>query len=98
MYYFAIYSDKRLARFNHSEKVNVVNQAIKLYRQEHPLNLVKRLLVLFAFCGMPAVLILLTVNGGFAMAWLSVSVFLINIKIMADERSKIKAYIGQAIG
>lgn len=97
MFYFELYDDTRLQGLKHSKKVNIVNNAVRLYRKDYPLNLCKRLLSIFIVCCIPALILLFLVNGSLAIGWFSLSILILNIKFAGDESPQVKPYLDQVI-
>lgn len=97
MFYFELYDDTRLQGLKHSKKINIVNDAVRLYRKDYPLNLSKRLLSIFIVCCIPALILLFLVSSSLAIGWLSLSAFILNIKLAGSESSQIKPYLDQVI-
>jgi hypothetical protein len=87
----------RLRGFKHSKKINIVNDAVKLYRKDSPLNLSKVLLSIFIVCLIPALLSYFFVGVNLAVAWFSISILGLNIKTARDETSQIEPYLDQVI-
>ena len=97
VFYFELYDDTRLQGLKYSRKIKLVNDAVKLYRKDYPLNLTKRLLSIFIVCGIPALISLFMVSGGLAIGWFSLSILILNIKIAGDESPQVKPYLDQLI-
>ncbi len=97
MFYFKLYDDKRLQGLKHSKKINIVNDAVKLYRKDHPLNLTRRLLSIFIVCCIPALILLLLVGGSLAFGWFSLSIIFWNIIAAGNESSQVKPYLDHVI-
>lgn len=97
MFYFKLYDDMRLKNFKHSKKINIVNDAVKLYRKDSPLNLSKVLLTIFIACLIPALLSYFFVGANLAIAWFSISILGLNIKTARDETPLVEPYLDQVI-
>jgi len=97
MFYFELYDDTKLQGLKHSKKINIVNDAVKLYRKEYPLNLTKKFLSIIAVCCIPALISFFLISGSIAIAWFTISILILNIKNAADESQKIKPYLDHVI-
>lgn len=97
MFYFELYDDNRLQGLKHSKKINIVNNAVRLFRKDYPLNLNKRLLPIFIVCCIPALISLFLVSGSLAISWFSLSIFILNIKFASDESPQVRPYLDQVI-
>lgn len=97
MFYFKLYDDKRLKNLKHSKKIEIVNNAVKLYRKDKPLNISSRLLTLFIWCGIPSLILFLVFSFSFAIGWFALSTFILNIKLANDESVDIETYLNQVL-
>lgn len=97
MFHFLLYDNQGLTHLKHSEKMSLVRQATKAYRQAHPINLPKRLLLIAFFCLLPAIALYFLLSLTAGLAWLCLSVTLVNIKLANDESDDIKPYLEKAI-
>ena len=97
MFYFELYDDVRLKGIKHSKKISIVNKAVKLYREKHPINLGKRLLLTFVVCLLPAIILYLFTGVNMTIGWFGLSIFVLNIKLASDETPEVKPYLEQVI-
>lgn len=97
MFYFKLYDDKRLKGLKHSEKVSIVNDAVKLFRKEKPINIPRRLLVLALWCAIPAIALLFAFNFSFAIGWFVLSTFILELKTASDESTEIEPYLNKVL-
>jgi len=97
VFYFKLYDDARLNGLKHSKKINIVNDAVTLYRKDSPFNFSKALLSIFIVCLIPALFSYLFVGVNLAVAWFSISILGLNIKTASDETPLIKPYLEQVI-
>jgi hypothetical protein len=97
MFYFELYADKRLQGLKQSRKINIVNDAVKLYRNDFPLNLSKRLLSIFIVCCIPSLIAFFLLGGGFAVGWFSLSITILDMKNSNDESPQIRPYLDQVL-
>ena len=97
VFYFKLYDDKRLKDLKHSKKVEIVNNAVKLYRKDKPLNVSSRVLAMLTWCGIPAIVLFLVFNFGFAIGWFALSIFILEVKSANDESVNIEQYLNQAL-
>ena len=97
MLYFKLYDDKRLKDLKHSKKIEIVNNAVKLYRKDKPLNITSRLLAMLIWCGIPAVALFFVFNFSFAIGWFALSIFILEIKLANDESSEIESYLNKVL-
>jgi hypothetical protein len=97
VFYFKLYDDKRLKDLKHTKKIEIVNKAVKLYRKDKPLNITNRLLTMLIWCGVPAIALFLAFNFSFAISWLALSTFILNIKFARDESADIETYLNQVL-
>ena len=95
--YFKLYDDKRLKDLKHSKKIEIVNNAVKLYRKDKPLNITSRLLAMLIWCGIPAVALFFVFNFSFAIGWFALSIFILEIKLANDESSDVEKYLNQVL-
>ncbi len=97
MFHFALYDDNRLSHLKNAEKRQVIARAIKLYRQDHPLNLKKRLVFVFLFACLPALLLYIFHGTTFVLSWVCISSMFIAYKLESKEAPKIIPYLDEAI-
>ena len=97
VFYFKLYDDMRLKNLKHSQKINIVNDAVKLYRKDCPINLSKVLLTILIVCLIPAILSYFFVGANLAIGWFSISILGLNIKTARDETSLVEPYLDQVI-
>ncbi|MDP2562340.1 hypothetical protein [Psychrobium sp. 1_MG-2023] len=97
MFYFKLYDDKRLKDLKHSKKIEIVNNAVKLYRKDKPLNITSRLLTVLIWCGIPSLILFLVFSFSFAIGWLALSTFILNIKLANDESADVETYLNQVL-
>ena len=97
MFYFKLYDDKRLKDLKHSKKVEIVNNAVKLYRKEKPLNVSSRILSMLIWCGIPALVLFLVFNFSFAIGWFALSIFILEVKAANDESINVEPYLNRAL-
>lgn len=97
MFYFKLYDDKRLKDLKHSKKIEIVNNAVKLYRKDKPLNITSRLLAMLIWCGIPAVVLFLVFSFGLAIGWFALSIFILEIKLANDESADVETYLNQVL-
>ena len=97
MFHFRLYNDEKLKGFKHFEKVAIVNRAIKLSRQEHPVNLVLRLILISTFCLLPGSLLYYFYGISLAIPWSVFSILILNIKLASNEIEVLKPYVVQSI-
>jgi hypothetical protein len=97
VFYFKLYDDKRLKDLKHSKKIEVVNNAVKLYRKDKPLNLSSRLLTLLIWCAIPAFIVSVVFSFSFAIGLFALSIFILEIKLANDESSDIETYLNQVL-
>ena len=97
MFYFKLYEDKRLKDLKHSKKIEIVNNAVKLYRKDTPLNVKSRILTMLTWCGIPALILFWVFNYGFAIGWFALSIFILQVKSANDESVNIEPYLNQAL-
>ncbi|GMM84470.1 hypothetical protein [Pseudoalteromonas sp. MTN2-4] len=97
MFYFKLYDDKRLKDLKHSKKIEVVNEAVKLYRVDKPLNIIQRLLSMLFWCVIPALVLFSVFNFSFAIGWFALSIFILEVKTANDECAEIEPYLNQVL-
>ena len=97
MFHFKLYEDKRLKNLKHSKKVEIVNNAVKLYRQDAPLNVKSRILTILIWCGIPALILFWVFDYGFAIGWFALSIFILEVKSANDESGNIEPYLSQVL-
>jgi hypothetical protein len=97
VFYFELYDDTRLKGLKHSKKINLVNDAVRLYRKDNPLNLTRILLSIFIICCIPALILFLLVGSSLAIGWFSLSILGLNIKTAHDESPLVKPYLEQTV-
>ena len=97
MFYFNLYDDKRLKGLKQSEKVEIVNSAVKQFREDKPINISRRLLIMFLWCGIPALVFLILFNFGFAIGWFALSILILGIKNTNDESAEIEPYLDKVL-
>lgn len=97
MFYFKLYDDKRLIGLKHSKKIEVVNNAVKLFRKDKPLNMTNRLLSILIFCGIPAFIFGLLLGGGFSIGFFACTIIILNIKLANDETTDVETYLSQVL-
>ena len=97
MFYFRLYDDKRLDGLKHGKKINIVNDAVKLYRKDHPLNLTNRLLAVLIVCFVPAFISFLLVGFGLAIGWFALSTMLLEMRAASIESPQIEPYLDQVL-
>ena len=97
VFYFRLYDDKRLAGLKHGKKINIVNDAVKLYRKDHPLNLTNRLLAVLIVCFVPAFISFLLVGFGLAIGWFALSTMLLEMRAASIESPQIEPYLDQVL-
>jgi len=95
MFYFKLYDDKRLKGLKHRKKIEVVNNAVKLYRNDKPLNLTTRLLTMLTWCGIPALILFLVFSFSFAIGWFALSIFILNIKLANEILNLSSDYVNK---
>ncbi|MBU2923830.1 hypothetical protein Q4530_15980 [Colwellia sp. 1_MG-2023] len=49
------------------------------------------------WCGVPAIALFLAFNFSFAISWLALSTFILNIKFARDESADIETYLNQVL-
>lgn len=98
MFHFELYDDTRLQNFKHRKKVNVVKEAVKLYRQDNPLNTTKVLLFVIVICFIPPVVFYFLFGISLFVSWSCISILLLNIKAASAETPRIKPYLDRVIG
>lgn len=97
MFYFELYDSEKLNGFKHSQKVKIVDRAVKLYRNENPLNMPSRLLTLLIWCGFPSLALFLIFNLELAIGWFALSCFVLNVKLANDESTDIEPFLNQVL-
>ncbi|KGJ98569.1 hypothetical protein [Thalassotalea sp. ND16A] len=97
MFYFKLYDDKRLKELKHTKKIEIVNNAVKLYRKDKPLNISTRLLSILIWCAIPALILFLVSSFSFSIGWFSLSIFILNIKLANNESADVETYLNQAL-
>ena len=97
MFYFKLYDDKRLKGLKQSEKIEIVNSAVKQFRKDKPINISRRLLIMFLWCGIPALVFLILFNFGFAIGWFALSILILGIKTASDESAGIEPYLDKVL-
>jgi hypothetical protein len=97
MFHFKLYDDSRLKDLKHTQKISIVNKAVKLYRKNHPVNLWTRLLLLFSVCVFPPVAIYITSEINLIIGWIALSIFILNIKLASDESPQVKPYLDKVL-
>ena len=99
MFYFILYDNEKLKNFKHKRKIEIVNNAVKLYRKDKPLKMFSRLLAALIWCGIPSLIVFLIFNDGLAVIGsLSLSTVILNIKLANDESSEIEPYLEKVLG
>ena len=96
-FYFNLYDDKRLKGLKQSEKMEIVNSAVKQFREDKPINISRRLLIMFLWCGIPALVFLILFNFGFAIGWFALSILILGIKNANDESAEIAPYLDKVL-
>jgi hypothetical protein len=97
VFYFKLYDDKRLKYFKHGKKIEIVNSAVKLYRQDSPLNIQNRIIEILIWCGIPALILFLVFNFNFAIGWFALSIFILEVKSANDESASIEPYLNRVL-
>lgn len=96
MFYFKLYDDPELAGYSASVKNKIIHSAVKLSRKEHPLNLVKRLSILFGVVFLPAFIIYYFFSLDAALSWTVAITMIVSIKLNSLETPIIKPYLAEA--
>ncbi|WP_416305423.1 hypothetical protein [Neptunicella sp. SCSIO 80796] len=97
MFYFELYDDKRLNNKRAGEKWDTINLAIKLSRIQHPLNIRKRVALLFLLVLFPGAVIFYLFGSSWSVAWCTSITFIISVKQAQTETPLIKAFLDDAI-
>ena len=98
MFHFKLYDDKRLIDLDRKEKQRIVNKAISAYRNENPINWIKRLSLFSLISYLPALIIYILNGSGFVIGWLAMSSLLLAIKLANDETPDILPYFNKELG
>lgn len=93
MFHFLLYDDKRLAQLNRREKQALVNNAIKNYRKNTPINRLQRLATLGVLLLLPACAIYYFFSSGLALAWLCLSTLTVAAILAHKETPDILPYL-----
>mgnify|MGYP003385029664 CR=1 FL=1 len=101
MLYFKLYDDERLKDLKHSKKIEVVNNAAKIYRKDNPLNVISRLLAVIIWCCIPAIILffvfVFVFGFSFSVGFFTVSIIILNSKLANDESVDVEAYLNQVL-
>ncbi|MBV7314293.1 hypothetical protein [Shewanella sp. NIFS-20-20] len=97
MIHFKLYDENIVRNLKHSEKVKVVNKAVKLYRKEHPINLGNRVFSILLYCVVPPILIYVLFDFNLIIAWMAFSIFILNFIVGNRESTHIKPYLEQVL-
>ena len=97
MYHFKLYDDERLVSLNRKEKHRIVNKAIKTYRNENPVNWIKRLSLFALVSFLPALIIYVFIGSSFVTGWLAISSFILAVKLARDETPNILPYLDKEL-
>lgn len=97
MYHFKLYEDERLIGLNRKRKNQIINNAIRSYRKENPINWVKRLGLFSLVSFLPALLIYVFMGSGLVVGWLAMSSFILATKLAHDETSFILPYLDREL-
>lgn len=97
MLYFKLYDDERLKDLKHSKKIEVVNNAAKIYRKDNPLNVISRLLAVIIWCCIPAIILFFVFGFSFSVGFFTVSIIILNSKLANDESVDVEAYLNQVL-
>ena len=97
MLYFKLYDDERLKDLKHSKKIEVVNNAAKIYRKDNPLNVISRLLAVIIWCCIPAIILFFVFVFSFSVGFFTVSIIILNSKLANDESVDVEAYLNQVL-
>jgi len=95
--YFKLYDDERLKDLKHSKKIEVVNNAAKIYRKDNPLNVISRLLAVIIWCCIPAIILFFVFGFSFSVGFFTVSIIILNSKLANDESVDVEAYLNQVL-
>ena len=97
MYHFKLYEDERLIGFNRKRKNQIINNAIRSYRKENPINWVKRLGLFSLVSFLPALLIYVFIGPSLILGWQAVSSFILATKLAHDETPLILTYLDKEL-
>jgi hypothetical protein len=97
MLYFKLFESTKLKEFSAFQKHKIINLAVKKSREDFPINIQKRLLVIFGVSFCPALIIYLLMGFELSFAFLVVSICILNIKVANDETPSIEPYLEKAI-
>ncbi len=97
MFHFKLYDDKRLTEYSVSVKHKIIRTALKLSRKDNPLNIVKRLTILFFAVFLPAFVIFYFFGFDAAVAWAVASTMIVGIKLDSLETPTVEPYLSKAI-
>lgn len=97
MYHFGLYEDEEVSRFKTWDRHKIVNLAVRMARQEHPINKIQVITLAVLVCIIPS--IALYFWGGFQwlIAWFSISTFWLNYWFAKQETPLVKAYLAKAV-
>lgn len=96
MFYFKLYDDPEIKDYSASVKNKIIHKAVKLSREEHPLNLKKRLAILFGFVFLPAAVLYYFFDFDIALSWAVAVTMILGIKLDSMETPYIKPFLAQA--
>jgi len=97
VFYFKLFENTKLADFSVSEKNKIINIAVKLARKDNPLNIKKRVLMLFLFSIVPAIIVHFIAGFDSALSVLIISTLVMNFIMAKNETPMIEPYLEDAI-
>ncbi|HFQ5326668.1 TPA: hypothetical protein ACGUOR_002608 [Vibrio vulnificus] len=97
MFYFKLFENTKLAEFSVSDKNKIINIAIKQSRKDFPLNIRKRLLILFGIVFLPSTILYLAFSLNGSIAWFILATMVLNLKMASMETPTIEHYLDRAI-
>ena len=96
MFYLKLYDDPEIKDYSASVENKIIHKAVKLSRREHPLNLKKRLAILFGFVFLPATALYYFFGFDVAVSWTAVLTMILGIKLDSLETPYIKPFLAEA--
>ncbi|WP_299981694.1 hypothetical protein [uncultured Pseudoteredinibacter sp.] len=98
MYHFDLYEDEEVSRFGTWDRHKIINIAVKMARQEHPVNKTKVIALALLVCITPSIALYFWGGIQWLIAWFGLSTFCLNYWLAKQESPLVKAYLAKAVG
>lgn len=97
MFYYSFFDHIKLANYSTGEKHKIIKIAVRQSRQEHPLDITRRLSILSAVVLTPSILIYFSFNANAALIWAILATEFLNIRAMQSQSPAVERYLDGAI-